>query len=313
MARDLIPPPSPAGRPDPEGSATHRFVELPPEPVPEAPAPPPARGPRLPPSPYRRRFGFLAGALGGVVLASIAIVVALIAFDGGADDDGMHPNWSAWRPDDETLADGGEQIAQHVGAQYKGTDGNQLVRIKVVTDPVPITLHSSTVADLTGDTVIYQLAGFNPDGSIEGELSNERGALVFREALELSLYSFRYLPDAKGVMVLVPPPPTDPGEAAEIKRATEDAATDPEAAAKVAAFEQQAKLKQRAVYFRPGDLKPELQVPLDVTVPPGTPTADTLSQAEMDTILARVRPNLFLWQLNDMTGEITLTPMPSTP
>ena len=32
MARDLIPPPSPAGRPDPEGTQqTHRFVELPPE------------------------------------------------------------------------------------------------------------------------------------------------------------------------------------------------------------------------------------------------------------------------------------------
>ena len=117
MARDLIPPPSPAGRPEIEGTPTHRFVELPPEPVAEAPAPPKVEQKlNLPPTQYRNRFGFLAGALGGVVLGSIALAIALFAYsDKGSDDYGMHPNWSAWQPDDETLADGASQIATHVG------------------------------------------------------------------------------------------------------------------------------------------------------------------------------------------------------
>ena len=63
MARDLIPPPSPAGRPQPEG--TPRLIELPPEReelVQPYTAPPPPRD--LPPSRFRNRFGFLIGALG---------------------------------------------------------------------------------------------------------------------------------------------------------------------------------------------------------------------------------------------------------
>ena len=56
MARDLIPPPSPAGRPDLEGTQTLRFVDLPPEPVTEAPAPPKVEQKlNLPPSQYRNR------------------------------------------------------------------------------------------------------------------------------------------------------------------------------------------------------------------------------------------------------------------
>lgn len=313
MARDLIPPPSPAGRPEIEGTPTHRFVELPPEPVAEAPAPPKVEQKlNLPPTQYRNRFGFLAGALGGVVLGSIALAIAIFAYSGGTDDHGMHPNWSKWQPDDENVGDGSEQIAQHVGSQYKGADGNQLVRIKVTAEPAPlpaITLHSTSVTDLTGNTVIYQLAGFNSDGSIEGKASNERGALVFREALELSLYTFRYLPDAEGVMVLVPPPPTDPAEAKEIQAALAAAATDPEAAAKVAEAEQKAKLRNRAIYFRPGDLKTELQVPLGVTLPAGAPSAATITKEEAEAIAQRVQPNLFTWQQSEMTGEITLTPL----
>ena len=311
MARDLIPPPSPAGRPEIEGTPTHRFVELPPEPVAEASAPPKVEQKlNLPPTQYRNRFGFLAGALGGVVLGSIALAIALFAYaDNGGDDYGMHPNWSAWQPDDETLADGASQIATHVGTQYKHPNGDQLLQVKAVTGEIPLTLQASQITDLTGDTVIYQMDGLGEGGSITGEASTARGAVVFREALELALYTFRYLPDAEGVMVMIPPPPTDPAEAAEVAAATAKAATDPEAAAKVAEAQAKAKAKYRALYFRPGDLKSELQIPLGVTVPAGAPNADTITKAEEDDINQRVRSNLFTWEQNPQTGALLMHPL----
>ncbi|MDA0172785.1 hypothetical protein OJ998_27025 [Solirubrobacter taibaiensis] len=317
MARDLIPPPSPAGRSVAPGTPppTHQFVELPPEPVAETPAPPRVEQKlNLPPTQYRNRFGFLAGALGGVVLGSIALAIAVFAYsDSGGDDYGMHPNWSAWQPADETLADGAKEIAAHVGAQYKHPNGDQLLQVKAVTGEIPLTLQASTITDLTGDTVIYQMDGLGEGGSITGEASIARGAVVFREALELSLYTFRYLPDAEGVMVMIPPPPADPAEAAEVAAAQAKAATDPAAAAKVADAAAKAKDKYRAIYFRPGDLKSELQVPLGVTVPAGAPNAKTITQAQADDVNRRVRPNLFTWEQNLQTGALLMHPMRATP
>lgn len=315
MARDLIPPPSPAGRPDIEGTATHRFVELPPEPVAARPAPP-LKQPKLalPPTQYRNRFGFLAGALGGVVLASAALLVAVFAWNGGGGDDaGMHPNWSAWQPADETTPEGATEIAQHVGVQYKYPDGNQLLGVKASSGDANITLHANLISDLSGETVVYQMQGSEEGGAMRGDASNARGAVVFREALELALYSFRYLPDAEGVMVLIPPPPTTPAEAIAIKEAMAKAATDPKAAEAVNLAAKKEQLKYRALFFRPGDLKAELEVPLGVTVPAGAPNADTITEAEAEAIAQRVRSNLFLWQQDVQTGAFKLEPMPSTP
>src|SRR3954466_6097194 len=67
MARDLIPPEPPAGRPVP---GAPRFIELPPE-QPQAEAEV-AEGPRRP-SAYRNPVAFLLGALAGVVVAVAAI------------------------------------------------------------------------------------------------------------------------------------------------------------------------------------------------------------------------------------------------
>ena len=211
MARDLIPPPSPAGRPAPEGTATHRFVELPPEPVAEALEPQvgsPEKAP-LPPSEHRHRFGFLAGALGAVLLASIAVAVALFAWNGDGDgDENLYPNWSKWQPTDSSLAGGALQIASHVSRQYNDgqTPPKQLVDVKAMAGPASITLHSTVVTDLSGDTVVYQMKGFAEGGAIDGKASTRRGAVVFREALELSLYTFKYMKNVESVVSLLPPP-----------------------------------------------------------------------------------------------------------
>ena len=61
-----------------------------------------------------------------------------------------------------------------------------------------------------GNTVIYQLNGLGTNLSINiGEPSIERLKVLQREALELALYTFRYLPDVEGVVTLLPPPPPE--------------------------------------------------------------------------------------------------------
>lgn len=315
MARDLIPPPSPAGRPDLEGTQTHRFVELPPEPIVDASPPKIEKPLPLPPTVFRNRFGFLAGALGGVVLASIVLAVVFFAWnDNGGDDYDMAPNWSTWKPVDETLADGATEIAKHVQAGYTHPNGDQLVKISLLqAKDLPITLQAGAISDVGGETVVYDMNGLDDGGSLPGEASAERGAVVFREALELSLYTFRYLPDAEGVMVLIPPPPQDPAVAAQNTAVLQAAANgDAAAAAKVPAIEKQQEARQRAIFFRAGDLKSELQVPLGATLPAAAPNEETITSAQVEDINQRVRSNRFLWSEVQGTG-VVLKPLPTTP
>src|ERR1700754_3593805 len=129
MARDLIPPPSPAGRPTtPDG--TPNLIELPPEPPrsgsePAMTAPPPG------PSQFRNRFGFLLCALAGVFIAVALVAVIVVANNsgGGGDDEGLAANWSRWQPQDTTVDGRAQEIADHVGAEYKHPTGQQLVKV----------------------------------------------------------------------------------------------------------------------------------------------------------------------------------------
>jgi len=94
MAGDLIPPPSPAGRPVPDRAPSARASAD--EPPPVAPAEEQAAAPGE--SPFRARFGFLWGLLAGVAVCAVALAGVLVAT---ADDDSGPPlarNWSAWQP-----------------------------------------------------------------------------------------------------------------------------------------------------------------------------------------------------------------------
>src|SRR5262249_36596374 len=121
MARDLIPPPSLAGRPAPDG--TPNLVELPPDAV--APIELSGTGE---PSEYRNRFGFLIGGLGGVVIAAVAVAAIVIA-TGGTPDEGLAKNWSSWKPQETSLTAGPAEIASHIAPLYRNDDGRQLVNV----------------------------------------------------------------------------------------------------------------------------------------------------------------------------------------
>ena len=285
MASDLIPPPSPAGRPT-SPAGTPNLIELPPEP-PRSPAQP-AQRPTPGPSQYRNRFGFLLGALAGVFIASALVAVAIVAASGdNAPDVGLAKNWSKWQPSDSSTDVGATEIAEHVGAEYKHPNGQQLIKVMAGGLGLPVMLRPASgpisyFASSSG--VLYVLNGLGPNGSIKGGTkSAERTELVHREALELALHTFRYLPDVDMVVTLLPPPPPDPGETGTPNPLTGMASSDPS--------------ENTATFYRPGDLRPRLEIPLGQTISAGAPTTGGMSSAESKTVEELTQSNVFEWSV----------------
>ena len=294
MAHDLIPPPSPAGTPTVPGG-TPRLIELPPEP-PRSGAEPAQRERPTGPSQYRNRFGFVLGSLVGVCVAAALIVAAVLITNGGdpAAREGLAKNWSKWQPHDSSIQGGSAEIAEKVGAEYKQSDGKQLLLVEPnPVDNLHVAIKGSSIPVLSGTGVVYNLNGLGPNGSIKGGTpSAERMHVIQREALELALYSFRYLPDVDMVVTLLPPaPPSDDAATASNCQLDPTGTGCPQ---------------QRAVFYRPGDLKQQLQVPLGVTVPAKAPTPDTLDATEAKQIDSLTLSNLFLWSLQPNSGLLVL-------
>ena len=96
-----------------------------------------------------------------------------------------------------------------------------------------------------------------------------------REALELALYSFRYLDEVTMVAVALPAVEKEDGEAKQ----------------------------SRAVFYRPGDLLPQLQEPLAKTLSPTTPRPETLSKTESGKIDSLVLRNQFDSSIQPLDGR----------
>ena len=287
MARDLIPPSSPAGRPPADG--TPNLIELPPEPARSASEP--AQQGDLGPSAFRNRFGFLMGALAGVMVAAVLVVIAVIAWGrkDSAAGEGLATNWSRWQPADVTLTDGAQQIADHVGLEYKHANGQQLAKVTGGPLGIGVSLRSSSgeIKSYPGENgVLYQLNGLGANGSIKGGTpSTQRLQLVRREALELALYTFRYLPDADMVVTLLPPPPPKAGTeaASPVSGLLATSSADPK--------------ELTAIFYRPGDLKQRLQIPLGATLTAVAPAPEKMGGTEGQTVDSLTLPNLFNWSL----------------
>lgn len=284
MAGDLIPPPSPAGRPEPDSTEKRERQWGGSEPVPVA-APEPDPAPAAPvatgPSPYRPRFGFVLGALIGIALAAVGLGVILAANGGTTDDRGS--GWSAWQPSAHDDTGAAKQIAGHVGPKYRLGDAEQIVAVDakpLELDGRPLSVAMRTSAGggdielLDGKGVMYTLNGLGPNGSIAGGIpSEQRHLLLRREALELALYTFRYRSDVDMVVALLPPPPP------EDAKAEADTTLPP----------------IQALFYRPGDLSGELGVPLTTTIPNATPkpVQMKLGAPESQRIDALTLSNLF--------------------
>jgi hypothetical protein len=304
MARDLIPPPSPAGRPGSDAEAERQrarereeakrrqgglwhmrssepagagaVADVAPE---EAETPRPAAE-----APYRSRFGLLLGALIGIAIATAAIGAAVYVGTGG--NNGAPDGWSAWKPNAVEGVGAAKQIASHVGKKYRLANGNQLVGVQagpleIFDVPLSVALRTASqggnIEFVEGNGLLYTLNGLGPRGSIKnGKPTEERHLLLRREALELALYTFRYIEDVDLVVALLPPkPPEEKKAGSSSTTAAEESPT-------------------QALFFRPGDLEPQLEIPLGATIPANTPRPETIAGTEARRIEALTRGNLFL-------------------
>jgi hypothetical protein len=199
-------------------------------------------------SPFAPRFQFLTGVLIAVGVASVALMVALALAPGRTQRQG--PDWSPWRPTEQGPA-GAVQIAGYVSRQYRLPGRRQLVAVtggplEAAGLPLTVALRQSpsqggNIELIEGDGVLYRLCGLGEKCSIPyGKPSRRRHLLLRREALELALYSFRYLDGVDDVAVFMPPPPGQ----------------DP----------------KQALFFRRADLRAQLQAPLRATLPRPVPS-----------------------------------------
>jgi hypothetical protein len=188
-----------------------------------------------PSSPHSDRFRAATAVLVGLAVGAFAIAIGLLAYGGDA---GPAPSWSAWRPPDSgnlgaseiaariapfyrisavdqldvvtlvNLSSASASATSTAGATSSATSPSGALRVAVRTDP-----SSSGVSLLSGHTIAYDLCGIGGSScSIgPGKASADRLLLLRREALELALYTFKYISGTANVVTILPPGTTQQG------------------------------------------------------------------------------------------------------
>ena len=234
------------------------------------------------PPPHEARFQFLTGAL---IAVGVVAVFLLGGFLLGVREDRKpeaKASWSAWQPTKDGAA-GAEQIAAHVGPQYRGPDGRQLVLVEgggLEISGLPLTVAMRGAASSGGDIklyedkgVLYRLCGLGKDCAITtGKPSIQRHLLLRREALELALYSFRYLDGVKEVVVFMPPKPGDQ--------------------------------PSQALFFRKDQVRSEIEKPLEATLVDRTPTVARVTKSPDALLVEQLTiPTLFRFSLTQANQD----------
>jgi hypothetical protein len=135
----------------------------------------------------------------------------------------MRPNhsgpseWSNWRPAADGLA-GAHEISAKIAPLYKGENGAQLMAVQEHGAQVQgLRLEAVGVRRLNQEgqinpfialyhgerTLIYAFCGLQTNCALQGESTPQREQLLRRAALELSLYSFKYLKGVEQVVSLI--------------------------------------------------------------------------------------------------------------
>jgi hypothetical protein len=216
---------------------------------------------------FRLAYGVLALAF----WISIAGFVLLVA----------RPNhskpvvWSTWKPNTQGL-NGAREISLRIAPRYKGENGAQLVAVQPHGAQVQgLRLEAIGVRKLNQggqidpyiglyraeNTLIYAFCGLQANCGMSGETTPERERTLRRAALELSLYSFKYLKGVEQVVSLV--------------QSVSAAGTS-------------------AVFLRKSDFEPELKHPLRDTLPlVQVPSANSKNPKESAVIDALTLANTF--------------------
>jgi hypothetical protein len=245
------------------------------------------------PGPHATRFLFAYGLLGLVLGASVIAIAALTT----RDDMSSSVAWSRWKPS----ADGSEQvrqIASHVALNYRLPSGNELVNVIVRSprdsDP-PLTTVAIDKQTLfkkeqpfktyeMNDGLMYILCGTGTNCAVgEGTPSIDRHRLLRREALELALYTFRYVDGVDSVLTFLPP------AAAQAQSGSSSS--------------QQSQTTEDALYFRKNDplVKPLVNEPLAATIA-GRPEGQVLPSGEANLVDRLTLPALYRYTFQ-RTGD----------
>ncbi len=173
------------------------------------------------PSPHAHKFRAATAMLAGLAIGAVAVAIAVLV-NGGRG--GPSRPWSSWSPPDNGTQ-GAQEIADHLAPFYRINGIDQLAVVTVVNLGNPNSVNPSTGLPtglqvavrtdgstsgpslLNGNTIAYNLCGVGSNNcSIGiGQASSLRLLLLKREALELALYTFKYISGVDNVVAILPP------------------------------------------------------------------------------------------------------------
>lgn len=266
-------------------------------------------------SPHSQKFLAATAALVGFAIGALAVAIVLIV--GSGPRAGSGPKWSSWSPTDGGLT-GEREIAAAVSPFYRASPATQLVIVTVHNVNANSTSSSSSqtsqialrdpktgsLGELGGTTALYNLCGLGPDCAISGGTpSNARLLLLRREALELALYTFRYIGGVDNVVAVLPP---------GVAHSTGSLTPSPQSAKSSAASTTTIDI---AVLFQRQALQHYLQAPLRLTLPETLPpTVSEMSSApEAELVSVLTSQTLFQQstvQTQDGSSVMVLNQLP---
>jgi hypothetical protein len=270
------------------------------------------------------RFRAAIATLVGIAIGAIAVAAVVLV---SGDTKTSTPKWSTWKPSDSGIV-GAREIADHLAPLYRISPVNQLDVVTVVnlsnasaaatgatgsaagsSNGLQVAVRanpsSSQVSLLSGNTVAYNLCGIGSSNCTigVGKPTPDRLLLLRREALELALYTFKYIDGVQNVVAILPPGHTVQGCSGICPTPHPKTSVKP---------------VDIALLFVKAELKPWLDQPLSATFPerfpPEVPELSLWKQTPEAGLVAQITERgLFsekLVQAQDGSNLILLDPQP---
>jgi hypothetical protein len=254
---------------------------------------------------------FRTAVAGLIVLGAVALALAVGLTASRGRRASSTGDWSQWKPQDSGLA-GAQEIADFVSPYYRATPTDQLAVVTTTNlnnpaNPVEVVVPSTNSSNglqalPPGSTVAYNLCGVgSTDCAIGvGQPSSARLLLLRREALELALYTFRYIGGAKTVVAVLPPGHTVQGCTGICPKPQTKATVKP---------------LNLALAFDRKELQPWLNRPLRTTLPEALPpsVSQVSSAPESELVSVITTHGMFSQRVEhaqDGSTVIVLNPLP---
>jgi hypothetical protein len=276
---------------------------------------------REPEFPHAAKFRAAMGLLVGLAVGALAVAAVLLI---GGKKGSSSAQWSSWQPSDSGMT-GAREIADHVAPLYRISGTDQLAVVTVVnlansaaaqaalaggtssqTSGLQIAVQpsssSGSLSLLSGNTIAYNLCGLGTTNCAigVGTPSTNRLLLLRREALELALYTFKYISGTANVVAILPPGHTTSLTCTLCAKPNQHATVKP---------------VNIALLFLHDELSPWLSSPLSATLPEEfPPTVDQMPNAPeaglVEQITARGMFTENIEQAQDGTNLLVLKPLP---